>query len=296
LSFRFPSAAGRGKVIAFTILLLSAAEIFSQKVVSLAPGVTEIVFALGRGDKLVGVTKFCDYPAAANKIDKIGGFLDINMEALVALAPDIVITYPEHAEKLKFLRARAKIVTVRHGRLADLLHSILAIGRALDSEDRARQLVDSLQEKMRAIAARVKGRKKMRTLLIAGRSADELKNMYIIGKKDFINDLLEIAGGTNAYEGDVDYPSISLESVIFLNPDFIFEISAHYEGIADKKIFDLWQPYRMVDAVAKGQIRIIKDSFWLRPGPRVGQIAEELASILARAEDRQAVEKSARHD
>lgn len=296
MSFRFSPPGAQGKVLAFLILSLSAAGIFSQKVVSLAPGVTEIVFALGRGDKLVGVTKFCDYPAAANKIGKIGGFLDINMEVLVALAPDIVITYPEHAEKLAFLQGRAKIITVRHRRLADLLQSILDIGRALHSETQARQLVNSLQNKMRAIASRVAGRKKIRTLLIAGRNADELKNMYIIGKKDFINDLLEIAGGTNAYAGDVDYPSISLETVIFLNPEFIFEISAHYEGIADERIFDLWIPYRMVEAVAKRQIRIIKDSFWLRPGPRVGQIAEELASVLARAGNRQSAEKRSDHD
>ncbi len=70
--------------------------------------------------------KFCDYPAAAAKIKKIGGLLDMNMEALVALAPDIVITYPEHAAKLAFLQGRAKIVTVPHGRLADLLQSILS--------------------------------------------------------------------------------------------------------------------------------------------------------------------------
>lgn len=286
MSFRFSRPFAQMKAFIFLILFLPAAGMFSQKVVSLAPGVTEIVFALGRGDKLVGVTKFCDYPVAAAKINKIGGFLDINLEALVALAPDIVITYPEHAAKLAFLRGRSTIVTVRHGHLADLQRSIVDIGRALNAESEARRLVSSIQSKMEAIAARVKGRKKIRTLIIAGRNADELKNMYIIGKKDFINDLLEIAGGTNVYQGDVDYPSISLESVIFLNPEFIFEISAHYEGIADEEIFDLWRPYRMVTAVAKGQIRIIKDSSWLRPGPRVGQIAEDLAAIFAPAAKR----------
>jgi iron complex transport system substrate-binding protein len=296
LNFCFPPPRAREKAIVFLILFLSAACVFSQKVVSLAPGITEIIFALGQGGKLVGVTKFCDYPAAAKKISKIGGFLDINVEALVALSPDIVLTYPEHAAKLKFLQERARIVTVQHGRLADLLQSILDIGRALGSENEARRLVDSIQEKMRVVAARVRGRKKVRTLLIAGRSAGELKNMYIIGKKDFINDLLEIAGGVNAYDGEVDYPNISLESAIYLNPQFIFEISAHYEGIADEKIFDLWRPYRMIAAVAQGQIRIIKDSFWLRPGPRVGQIAAELAAIFAVAGERPLAEERPDHD
>lgn len=262
-------------------LFLFAVSAFSQRVVSLAPGLTEIVFALGKGDRLVGVTKFCDYPPAAKEIDKVGGFLDINREALVALAPDIVLAYPEHADKINFLRQRARIVTVRHSRLSDLLASIREIGLALHGENEARRLVFSIRNKMRDISERVKGRKKVRTLFIAGRNADELKNMYVIGRKDFINDLLEIAGGTNVYQGNVAYPSISLESVIFLNPEFIFEISAHYEGISDREIQDLWRPYGMVTAVAKKQFKIIKDSFWLRPGPRVGLIVEELARIFA---------------
>jgi iron complex transport system substrate-binding protein len=279
----FPVFSAPKKAIGFFILFLFATNAFPQKIVTLAPGLTEIVFALGRGSSLVGVTKFCDYPAVAKDIKKIGGFLDINMEALIDLDPDIVIIYPEHADKITFLRSRAKIVSVRHNRLPDLLESILEIGRVLRCEIEAERLVSSIKKKLLVISERSKGRKKKRTLFIAGRNADELKNMYIIGKRDFINDLLEIAGGTNAYEGNIDYPSISLESVIYLNPEFIFEISSHYEGIPDERIFDLWQPYKMIQAVAKKQIRIIKDSFWLRPGPRLGLIAEELADFLTEA-------------
>jgi iron complex transport system substrate-binding protein len=269
------------KAIAFFLLFFSAASAFSQKVVSLAPGITEIVFALGKGNTLVGVTRFCDYPDAARGIKKIGGFLDVNIEMLVTLAPDLVIAYPEHSEKITQLRLRTKIIMVRHNRLSDLLQSILEIGRALRTDNEARRLVSAIQTKLRDVSLRVKGKKKARTLIVAGRNADELKNMYIIGNKDFINDILEIAGGVNAYEGDIDYPSISLESAIFLNPEFIFEISAHYEGISEEKILEMWSPYRMIAAVAKKQIRLIKDSYWLRPGPRVGLIAEELARIFA---------------
>ena len=276
-----PSPCFHERIVAFWLLYLLTALVFAQKVVSLAPGITEIVFALGKGSSLVGVTKFCDYPDAARKIKKIGGFLDINMEMLVALAPDIIIAYPEHSEKISQIKLRARIVTVRHKCLSDLLGSIIQIGRALRADHEAGGLVSAIQAKLRDVSLRVKGEKKVRTLIVAGRNADELKNMYIIGNKDFINDILEIAGGVNAYKGDINYPSISLESVIFLKPEFIFEISAHYEGISEEKILELWSPFNMIPAVAKKQIRIIKDSFWLRPGPRVGLIAEELAGILA---------------
>lgn len=260
-----------------------AAALFSQRVVSLAPGLTEIVFALHKGNTLVGVTKFCDYPAAAKRIKKIGGFLDVNIEVLVSLAPDMILIYPEHYDKVKFMRQQTQIVMVQHSRLPDLLQSILIIGRVLHAEMEAERLVSSIQEKLQKISIRGKGKKKIRTLFVAGRNIDELKNMYIIGKKDFLNDLLEIAGGTNAYEGSVNYPSISMESVVFMNPEFIFEISAHYEGISDEKILNLWRPFRMVLAVEKKHIEIVKKSFWLRPGPRVGLIAEELADFFAAA-------------
>ena len=257
-------------------ILLFAESAFSQRIVSLAPGLTEIVFALGKGEHLVGVTNFCDYPPAARGIKKIGGFLDVNVETLISLNPDVILMYPEHDEKLGPMRRNARIVKVRHNTLEDLLRSIITVGRALHADGEAKKLVDSIRATLQSVSDRAKGRRKVRTLFIAGRNIAELKNMYIIGKKDFINDLLEIAGGTNAYDGEINYPSISVESVIFFDPEFIFEISAHYEGISAARVFELWKPFSMIKAVAKKQIRIIKNSFWLRPGPRVGTIAEEL--------------------
>jgi len=280
LNPRFSPAAAREKAIAFLFLFLFVAGLHAQRVVSLAPGVTEIVFALGRGDKLVGVTKFCDYPEAAKKISKIGGFLDINIEALVSLAPDLVITYPEHAAKLNFLRRQARVISVAHGRLSELLRSIREIGRALDAEEQAGRLVAGIRSRLRQVSLRTAGRKRVRALCIAGRSPNDLRNMIAIGRKDFLNDLLEIAGGTNAYPGRIDYPNISLESVIRMRPELIIEISSRFEGIPDERIFAFWKPLVMVPAVAERRVRIVRDSFWLRPGPRVGQIAEELARLL----------------
>jgi iron complex transport system substrate-binding protein len=262
------------------LALLLPAALFPQRVVSLAPGLTEIVFALGRGGTLVGVTKFCDFPAEARRIAKVGGFLDFGMEALVALAPDIVLAYPEHSARLRALPPRVRVVTVAHDRLADLLASLGTIGRELDATDVARRLATDIRRRLERVSRGAAGEKRARVLFVAGRNPDELKNMFIVGRNDFLNDLLEAAGGTNAYAGGVDYPNISLETVIALDPEFIFEISAHYEGIADERIFALWRPLSMVAAVAAGRVRVVRDPSWLRPGPRVAQVAEELARIL----------------
>lgn len=267
----------------FFIFFTFANLVFSQRVVSMAPAITEIVFALGKGSSLVGVTKFCDYPSAALKIAKVGGFLDVNLEVLLALAPDIVIAYPEHQSQLKLLESRASLLVVGHRTLSDLYASIAAIGSILNAELAANEMVLDMKNKLAAVAAKTGGGKKSRVLIIAGRNADELKNMHIVGKKDFLNELVEIAGGVNAYQGEVNYPNISLETVLFLNPDFIIEISAFYEGIRDEKIFALWRPFAMLQAVQNKRIIIIKESFWLRPGSRVVRIATALAGIIATA-------------
>lgn len=272
-------AGRRAGAAAFLAFFLPAA-LFPQRVVSLAPGLTEIVFALGRGGKLVGVTRFCDFPAAAKEIAKVGGFLDFSMEALVALAPDIVLAYPEHSARLRALPPRVRVVTVAHNRLSDLLASLATIGRELNAAGEGRRLAEGIRLRLAGLSRGVAAERRTRVLFVAGRNPDELKNMFIVGRNDFLNDLLEAAGGTNAYPGKVDYPNISLETVIALNPEFIFEISAHYEGIADERIFALWRPLSMVTAVAAGQVRVIRDPSWLRPGPRVAQVAEDLARIL----------------
>ncbi|MEI6613887.1 MAG: helical backbone metal receptor [Chrysiogenales bacterium] len=283
MNFRMPQGVAIKKLFLLVIFFTFTTTIFSQRVISMAPALTEIVFALDKGNMLVGVTKFCDYPQLAQKIAKIGGYFDVNMEALLALAPEIVIAYPEQYSQVKFLESRAIVLIVKHQCLADLYQSIFMIGRALHGENEAKSMVFAMQKKLADIANSVNGGKKVRTLIIAGRNADELKNMYIIGKNDFLNEIMEIAGGENAYQGAINYPNISMETVIFLNPDFILEISAHYEGISDEKVFKLWSPFKMLKAVQNRQISIIKQSFWLRPGPRVGLIAEELARIFSSA-------------
>jgi iron complex transport system substrate-binding protein len=270
-----------GLLIAF---LLYASAVFPQRVISLAPAITEIIFALGKGDSLVGVSKFCDFPDQASHIAKVGGLLDVNLEALLALTPDIVIAYPEHRERLEALRSQTSLLLVRHRSLSDLFESILAIGRSLKTEIEAQALVGEMKSQLAAIAAANKRRKKPRVLIIAGRNADELRNMHIVGRHDFLNELVAIAGGVNAYQGEVSYPNISLETALFLDPDVILEISSFYEGIEDERILRLWRPFTMLRAVRNQRILIIKQSFWLRPGSRVTRIAAELAEIFAAAD------------
>lgn len=265
------------------VFFLAAGPVAAQRVVSMAPALTEIVFALGKGHTLVGVSRFCDFPAQARTIAKVGGLFDVNVEALLALDPEIVIAYPEHRQQIKILSPRVRLQVVKHDRLSDLFAAVTRIGKVLRAEREAQNMVRELERSLAAVRAQVAGKKKVRCLIIAGRDRDELKNMYIIGNRDFLDELLQIAGGVNAYQGDVPYPSISLETVVFLNPDVIIELSAHYEGIGDERIYELWRPLTMLFAVRDRRLIIVRETFWLRPGPRVGAIAAAMARLLVPA-------------
>jgi cobalamin transport system substrate-binding protein len=269
--------------MALFICLLGNYEILEAKenkrVVTVAPALTEMVFALGQDHRLVGNTKFCNYPEAAKKITRIGGFVDVNLELLIKQAPDVIFIYPENYQKIKILEQKAQLVQVNHTNLNDIFVSIEVIAKALDVNEAGNKLVANIKGELDQIRAKVKGKKRLKTLLIIGRNADKLTNMYIIGKKDFLSELMEIAGGVNAYQGEINYPSISVESVVAMNPDVIMELSVFHEGIDKKRVLKMWQDYHFISAVKNNRITIIQDSVWLIPGPRVPEIAKKMQSI-----------------
>lgn len=137
-----------------------------------------------------------------------------------------------------------------------------------------------MKSTLATIRDRTRNIKKRKTLVIAGRNPDQLNNIFIIGKKDFLNEILEMAGGINAYTGDIPYPNISIESVVKMNPDFIIELSTYNPDLKKEKMIQLWQKFKLIKAVKSNQIIFIEDNFWLRPGPRVGEIAKKLYNLF----------------
>lgn len=262
------------------ILAIVPFHMNAERIITLAPALTEIVFALGKGSNLVGDTKFCNYPVEAQKIARVGGLLDVNLEIIVGLKPDVIILYPESYEKIKIMEKRAKLVIVKHTNLGDVFDGINAISKTLNIEDKGNELTANIKRHLEAIRQKTAGEKKVKVLLIIGRNPNSLSNMYIIGAGDFLNELMEVAGGRNAYQGNISYPSISIESIIAMNPDVIIELSAFNEGIKDEKVLDLWEKFSFISAVKNKRITIIKDDLWLIPGPRVPLIAEKMYSLF----------------
>lgn len=264
------------------IFILSTVYLQAERIVSLAPALTEIVYSLGKGDSLVANTNYCNYPPKAKYIKRVGGMLDINLEILVSVKPDLIILYSEMYEKIKFMKDKSRLVVVKHTDLKDIYDGIEIIAKALHVESKGRELIGSMKnelENLRKEAER-KNAQKSKVLLIIGRNRDNLSNMYIIGAKDFLNELLGYAGGINAYTGNIDYPSVSIESIVSMNPRVIIELSAFNEGIDDKKILDQWKKFPFISAVKNNRIKIVRDSMWVIPGPRVPQIARQMFSFI----------------
>ncbi len=264
----------------FLFALLIWVPLFSQRIVTLAPALTEIVFALGKGDQIVGNTRFCDFPAAAQKIPKVGGLTDFNLEVLVSLQPDLIILYPELYEKVKFLKFRSSFVIVNHVSLSDLFSSIQTIAESLNVPANGQKLIGTIQKQLNAVKLLATGKNGLNSLLIAGRDRSDLRNIFIVGNKDYLNEVLEFAGGRNVYQGKIAYPSVSIESIFWFNPDWIIELSATFESIGEAEILTFWRRYRLFRAVQNNHIYFVRENYWLRPGPRVGMIAESLYRIF----------------
>lgn len=264
----------------FVICAIAGFATPAKRVVTLAPALTEIVFALDKGSTIVGNTKFCNFPSSARQIPRVGGLIDVNLEVLINKKPDIIFLYRDNYDAVKVMEHRSRLVIVNHTNLRDVFDGIITISQALDIPERGQELVNKIKKQLQYLHSRVSGKKPLKTLLIIGRTPDKLTNMYIIGKGDFLNELMVIAGGVNAYQGDLQYPSISMESVVAMNPEVILELSAHNEGIAEKDVMQLWNQYPFIPAVKNKRISIVRDAIWLIPGPRVVQIAQLMQQVF----------------
>lgn len=267
-------------VILLMLVILSGPHLFPERIVSLAPALTEIIFELGRGESLVGVTTYCDHPPRVKALPRVGGLMDLNLEMLIQLKPDLIVLYPESMDKVRVLKNRCRLLEVPHRNLNDLYRAIEKISGALGTERKGNDLVGKIKKKLDAIRKKSAGQRKKKTLLIAGRNPDRLSNMTLIGKRDFLNEILEICGGTNAYRGEIDYPSVSVEGIVGMDPLWIIEFSVFFQNINRRRVLALWQRYPVIRAVKRGNLKIIVDPKWLRPGPRVTEVAEALHALL----------------
>jgi iron complex transport system substrate-binding protein len=247
-----------------------------RKVVSLAPSVTETLFALGFGDRLVGVTTYCDYPVEAQKLPKIGGFMNPSLEVIVAKKPDVVIgvntaTDPAKAKEMERLGLRVTLISVAS--LNDILTGIKSIARLMGSPQTGEQLVVKIDANIQAIKKRVAAAPRRRVLLAVG-----IRPLVVVGGRNFIDELITLAGGENI-AGNATQPWLNLpeEYVVAKAPQVIIEAGM---GSEQQQSGKRWADLKSVPAVTNGRVYSYPSDKILRPGPRVGDALTELAGLI----------------
>jgi iron complex transport system substrate-binding protein len=266
---------------------LSFAEETYNRIVSLAPSITEILYALGEGDKVIGVTEFCRYPPEAALKPKVGGLLDTNYESIYALNPDLIIyTFGETGQKYTFDKMKLSSLDVKTHSVKDVFAAIETIGQTLHQDEKAGQLIAELKDRIQHIQTKTERLSKPRLLVVFMRTLGEkkIRDVYIAGGDPFYNELIALAGGENAYNGpqNVISPVLSAEGILKIDPDYIIEIMSPEETkyFSEEEIRNDWSSLPELTAYKNKHIFLMNKSYMGIPGPRFVLAVEDIAKTI----------------
>ncbi len=248
-----------------------------KRIVSLAPSLTETLFALGAGDRVVGVTDYCDFPAEAATRTKIGGIINPSLERLAALRPDLVLITKE-GNRRETLTAvehlNIPIFAVETARLDDIARMFRDVARAIGDPAAGATLASALEQRVARVQHAVAGRTVKRVLMLVW-----LQPMVTVGRGNFLDDLLDRAGAQSIAEAESQpWPKLSIEEVVRTDPEYI--VVTRSPGFAPTREEFLRMPgWKELTAVKQDRIISLPDAAQ-RPGPRIGDMLETLARAL----------------
>lgn len=255
-----------------------------QRIISLAPSNTEILFALGLGTKTIGVTKYCDYPPEVlERVKKgdaavIGGFADPSIERIVALNPDLVLAASTLQEKVvKDLEEKGfTVIVLNPNKVDQILAGIRLVGKICGELARAQNLTDHMQRVIDTVVSKTKN------VAYRPRVYYEVwyEPLHTIGPGTWQNELIKMAGGVNIFaDAKAPYPIVSPESVIERNPEIII-VPIGYMGGAKTEDFEKRPGWKVISAVKNGRICQMDENTVIRPGPRIVQGLQQLAKLI----------------
>jgi iron complex transport system substrate-binding protein len=260
-----------------------------QRIVSTLPSITEVLFDIGLGSRIVGVSSFTTYPPEAAKIDKIGGLYDMNYEKILSLKADILFFSVENEALRQSLTVPSW--AVNHRTLQGVLDSYTIIGALFDEDVLVAAKVKqaALKDQLDAFAEKAKNREKTKTAKIKtlicidrSRGTGKIQNLFVAGTESFLTDALRLAGGENVAEAAGRFaPTLSAEGVIGLAPEVIIDLGFAPPDIKTKSDLSDWQSLGdSVPAVKNKRIYKITDDFATVPGPRTPLLIEKIERIL----------------
>jgi iron complex transport system substrate-binding protein len=254
-----------------------------RRIISLAPSLTETLFAVGAGAQVVGRTEFCNFPSAAKRAAVIGGYYDPNYEAILALRPDLVVLLPENQEHRARLQGLGiPTLTVEQHSLAGVINSCLQLGAVSGHAAEGARLADDFRAALARAHALTDRLPRQRVLLVMGRDYDggRIRDVYCAGRGWIYDQVLAAAGGSNAYPSALpSYPKLSAEGVLALNPDVILELAPDAVA-ANKPPAALRQDWLRLPGLHPQRVVVLAGDYLTIPGPRLLQTLRTFGAAL----------------
>ena len=255
------------------------------RIISLVPAVTEMLFAVGAGPRVIGVSSFDHFPPDVERLERVGALLDPNVERILALRPDLVVVYRSQTDLIAQLgRAQIPTFVYAHAGLADITSTLRDVGARAGAEERAGTLAAIIERRIGVLRKRFATGPRPKTLVVIGRNAFALRGIYASGGVGFIHDMIVAAGGDNVF-ADTKREAVQATSelIIARAPEIILELRGDpIDEATQRKEVQTWDTLASLPAVRNKRVRIIADARTVIPGPRVVEAVELLAGVLHR--------------
>lgn len=249
-----------------------------KRIITLAPSVTEFAFAVGAGDRVIGRSRYCDFPAAASKLPAVGGFLDPNIEAIVAAKPDLVIAVPNSTNRpaLERMAKLGVVVLVVPGNsFADTFHAGRAVADALGGVAPAHmeKILGSIKADVVAVERQMSKRPTARVVFVYDHNP-----LVVAGPGSFADTMLRMLNAENVVRVKRPYPTYSMEQLIIDAPAVILDAAAEHVGAAKRED---WNKYKkVIPAIRDGRLHTFDVTSTMRAGPRIGRALRMIADLL----------------
>jgi iron complex transport system substrate-binding protein len=255
-----------------------------QRIVSLIPAVTEMIYAMGDGSRVAAVSNFDHFPADVDRLPRVGGLLDPSVERILAIKPDLVIVYATQKELIERLdRAGIPYFSYQHRALADIMTTIRAVGARIGSAARGDAVAAEMDRTLAGIRAKTANLPHPATLLVFERDPGSLRNVYASGGYGFLHDMLEIAGGRNVFAGMKQQAvQASTEMLLSSKPDVIVELR-YGDSLKNADIareLRAWDALASIPAVRTHRVSVLTGDEFVVPGPRVVEATLKLARVI----------------
>ena len=253
-----------------------------QRIISLAPSLTETLFALGLGDCIVADTIYCETPEEAKALPKVGAWNDVNIEQVLSFQPTCVCLPATHPCRAKFEQMNIPLCAVDGRSLDNIIDGIELLGERFDRKERAHELATDMRGRLHALKKAYEGRRRLKVMVVVGRArgAGRVKDLTVVGDDAYFRPLLSIVGCDVQPAGNgIPYPAMSIEGVMSVSPEAVIEIAADCAADDGKAAMEDWNA-SFPKLVERGAVFIFTDNYATVPGLRSVLFVEQLAQRL----------------